>query len=107
MSIFPPYKLVKACPAFPALFDAGFWDKQPRSVGALMVDLILRRMRAHEAAEGHPPLIAWQDTDYAIVDRDRPAGRQMVLALSVATVTPPRQFFLPGNVPWPTGSMSQ
>jgi hypothetical protein len=43
-----------------------------------MVDLILRRMRAHEAAEGRPPLIAWQDTDYAIVDRDRPAGRQMV-----------------------------
>jgi hypothetical protein len=43
-----------------------------------MVDLILRRMRAHEAAEGHPPLIDWQDTDYAIVDRGRPAGRQTV-----------------------------
>jgi hypothetical protein len=48
------------------------------SDGTLMVDLILRRMRSHEAAEGHPPLIAWQDTDYAIVDRNRPAARQMV-----------------------------
>jgi hypothetical protein len=43
-----------------------------------MVDLILRRMRAQEAAEGHPLLIDWHDTDYAIVDRDRPAGRQRV-----------------------------
>jgi hypothetical protein len=40
-----------------------------------MVDLILRRIRAQEAAEGRAALI---DTDYAIVDRDRPAGRQMV-----------------------------
>jgi hypothetical protein len=43
-----------------------------------MVDLILRRMRAQEAAEGRAALIAWVDTDYAIVDRERPAGHQRV-----------------------------
>jgi hypothetical protein len=43
-----------------------------------MVDLVLRRMRAHEIAEERAALIVWQATDYAIVDRDRLAGRQMV-----------------------------